>query len=173
MGLWSKDTQLRARSCMSPVKALGVRGTECPPSSPELQLRIRADDVLSPNQMTPGRPKARRGTSPGLSIVNNHEVRAWRPPEGEKIGRNNWRERSPVTCPELSCVQAGSLVKESAFHPVSVARDEEGEVGRGQQIRSWCTPTNTITITWWKELIGRCQVKHFEKIINPRETMTM
>lgn len=36
----------------------------------------------------------------------------------------------PVTCPRLSSLQAGPLVKESTFHLVSVARDEEGEVGK-------------------------------------------
>ena len=34
-----------------------------------------------------------------------------------------------VTCPQLNSVQAGSLVKESVFHLVSVARDKEEEVG--------------------------------------------
>lgn len=35
-----------------------------------------------------------------------------------------------VPGPRLGSLRAGPAVKESASHPVSAARDEEGEVGR-------------------------------------------
>lgn len=41
---------------------------------------------------------------------------------------------APGACPQLSRLWAGSLVKESTFHPVSAARDEGGEVGGFQHI---------------------------------------
>lgn len=115
--------------------------------------------------------RPRRAASPSLSLGNSHAT-AWRHPEGERtsgvkgVTAKGVKAAENGDCSHLPTVNSLQGWRRT-FHLVPVAggrREGLSRVWGGAYPQLSHVFFHNITIIWWKELIGRCQVKHFRKI---------